>query len=326
MNQTVSIKEKRITALPPNFDVWHDDKPSSPGAFKSIDEEGAKEAIAKAMAPYSTQQRADITRLLTEKFQREKASLETSKAEKQQHLEALNDLKAWCDRETLVLEKNDCSRLHLLKEAIANRRLIGNDGVVEAIHVTASFNHTFVVKHDWARAFEHASGIEDLIKLPYEICCFEFRFSGKTFIAVACENVAVEQGVQFTLLVQCGNAWYCWSGEKKDDAVTAFAWTQIRAICIALDAEVATHEVVRAPHKLNEKRVKNGKEPLSDYHVVDLAKRHRVSNPLHGHSGSKKRLHFRRGHWRHYETMKVWVRWCLVGDPDLGFIQKNYTL
>lgn len=317
---------KRITELPADFNVWVDDKPSNPDAHKFPLEERAKEAIEKAMAPYNPMQRADISRLLQEKLHREMATLETSKAETRTHLDALNDLKTWCDRETLVLEKNDCSRLHLLKEAIVNRRLMGNDGVVESTYVTASLNHTFVVKHDWAKAFENASGIEDLVKLPYEICCFEFRFSGKTFIAIACENEAVAQGVQFTLLVQCGNSWYCWSGEKKDDAVTAFAWTQIRAICIALDADVATHDVVRAPHKLNEKRVKSGREPLSDYHVVDLAKRHRVANPLHGHSGSKKRLHFRRGHWRHYEAMKVWVRWCLVGDPDLGFIQKNYTL
>lgn len=316
---------KRITELPPGFDVIIN-VGASPKKAAELDMEEAKIKIAAAMKPFTSEQRRDITNLLMHKFEKERLTLETSNAEKRAHLEALNELKAWCDRETLVLEKNDCSRLHLLNEAIANRRLIGNDGVVDATYVTASFNHTFVVKHDWAKAFENASGIEDLIKLPYEICCFEFRFSGKTFIAIACENEAVEQGVQFTLLVQCGNAWYCWSGEKKDDAVTAFAWKQIRAICIALDADVATHEVVRAPHKLNEKRVKNGKEPLSDYHVVDLAKRHRVSNPLHGHSGSKKRLHFRRGHWRHYEAMKVWVRWCLVGDPDLGFIQKNYTL
>lgn len=320
------MSEKRFTELPPEFNVWVDDKPSNPDAFHFPLEEKAKEAIQKTMAPYSPKQRADIARLLNEKLTREMATLEASKAEKREHLQALTELQEWCKQENFVLEKNDCSRLHLLKEAIANKRLFGNDGVVDATYVTAHFTHTFVVKHDWAMAFEHASGIEDLIKLPYEICCFEFRFSGKTFIAIACEDESLAQGVKFTLLVQCGSAWYCWSGEKKDDAVTVFAWKQIRAICIALDADVATHEVVRAPHKLNEKRLKNGREPLSDYHVVDLAKRHRVANPPEGHIGSKKRLHFRRGHWRHYEEMKVWVRWCLVGDPDLGFIHKSYTL
>jgi hypothetical protein len=42
--------------------------------------------------------------------------------------------------------------------------------------------------------------------------------------------------------------------------------------------------------------------------------------------GRKKRLHFRRGHWRHYETHKTWIKWMLVGDPDLGFIEKQYRL
>lgn len=61
--------------------------------------------------------------------------------------------------------------------------------------------------------------------------------------------------------------------------------------------------------------------------IVDLARRHRIANPAEpSGNGSRKRLHFRRGHWRHYESMKTWIRWCLAGDPDLGFIDKHYTL
>lgn len=25
-------------------------------------------------------------------------------------------------------------------------------------------------------------------------------------------------------------------------------------------------------------------------------------------------------------TFKSWIRWCLVGDPDLGFVDKDYRL
>lgn len=321
--------EKRITELPPDFNVWRE--PDSPpsglsDAEKDKQFEDAKEKIAAIMAPYSGQQRKDVARLLKEKLDKEMVGLEADRAEKREHLAALKDIQDWCEKAELVLEQNDCSRLHLFKEAIAKTRIIGTDGPIETNNISGSLQHTFVVKHDWAKAFESASGIDDSVKLPYEICCFEFRFSGKTFIALACDDATSVQKVRFTLFVQSGNYWYAWSGKKMDDAVTVFAWTQIRAICIALDAEVATHEVVRAPHKLNEKRVKSGKAPLSDYHVVDLAKRHRVENALHGHTDRKVRLHFRRGHWRHYEDHKTWIKWMLVGDPDLGFINKRYSL
>lgn len=33
-----------------------------------------------------------------------------------------------------------------------------------------------------------------------------------------------------------------------------------------------------------------------------------------------------RGHWRRLSTFKTWVRWHLRGNPDLGFIDKKYTL
>jgi hypothetical protein len=42
--------------------------------------------------------------------------------------------------------------------------------------------------------------------------------------------------------------------------------------------------------------------------------------------GPKRRLHFRRGHFRHFDGWKTWVNWCLVGDPDLGFVDKHYKL
>ena len=42
-------------------------------------------------------------------------------------------------------------------------------------------------------------------------------------------------------------------------------------------------------------------------------------------------LHWRRGHWRtlHRATeaeTKTWIRKCLVGDPERGYIAKNYRL
>lgn len=79
---------------------------------------------------------------------------------------------------------------------------------------------------------------------------------------------------------------------------------------------------------INHQRERRGRLPLADYHVVMLAHRRRLE-PLPRDPGAevtRKRLHFRRGHWRHYANHKTWIKWMLVGDPDLGFVDKEYRL
>jgi hypothetical protein len=39
---------------------------------------------------------------------------------------------------------------------------------------------------------------------------------------------------------------------------------------------------------------------------------------------NRKRLHLRRGHWRHFATYRTWIKWMMVGNPDLGFVDKEY--
>lgn len=254
----------------------------------------------------------------------------------QEQVKALDNCHAWLGRlndcEKFSLERNDVSRLHKYIEAGHAGRILDiskkpNDKSVEKFLIPPQ---TFVVKHDWANAFESASGIEDEIKLPYEYCGFEFRVSGNTVLIHAFEvpvSEEYEDGVCLNAAVECLDHWMLLSEDKgEQDYILGFLWQQIRAICIALDADVATEEVVRAPAALNAKRTKAGKIPLRDYHVVDLSRRHRVSNPLAGEPGKKHRMHFVRGHWRHYEEHKTWIKWHLRGDPHLGFIQKHYAL
>lgn len=66
--------------------------------------------------------------------------------------------------------------------------------------------------------------------------------------------------------------------------------------------------------------------PLYEYRVVRLNRKPRTQSLPATALHAPKRLHFRRGHWRHYEGFKTWVRWCLVGNPDLGFIDKEYRI
>ncbi len=110
-----------------------------------------------------------------------------------------------------------------------------------------------------------------------------------------------------------------------------------------LDAKVAMGEKRSlGGDGLNKRRIREGKTPLRDYHVVTLAKRLRAE-PNHDHepTGIHRRLHWRRGHWRHFNTpggeiryfnadgitvSKTWINWQLVGDETLGFVDKHYRL
>jgi hypothetical protein len=309
--------------------------------LKSDKEREVAQNIADLLRPYSPEVRAQAI-LGVHKLEAERSKLEADlthygerRKELGQTLDELKTLNEWFDQPPrLVLERNDCSRLHRLKEAAKAGRIVdgakkGTTGIIEGAHHIIALEHVFVVKHDWASAFSNAQDISGEFKLPYSQCVFEFRLDGHNVILWGQEfNLQeYEEKQSFTCFIEMGEYWYSPPMNVARDDFMRFAWDQVRAICIALDAEVATHTVVRAPHKLNEKRTRDGKVPLADFHVIDLAKRHRVANPSGATgAGGRKRLHFRRGHWRHFETSKTWVKWCLVGNPDLGFIHKSYKL
>jgi hypothetical protein len=152
---------------------------------------------------------------------------------------------------------------------------------------------------------------------------FEFMISGAPILVYACEKSDTET-VYFAYL-QTPHGWLFLTTEISD-MVQELLLLEVRAICIALDAEVLTRTIIRAPAALNRKREKNGRSAVRDYHLLNLVKKYRAANPSDGQSGGHKRLHFRRGHWRHYGESKTWIRWCLAGDPALGFYDKDYKL
>lgn len=260
-------------------------------------------------------------------------------ADKKGRLAALEAIAPWARLTQHRLERNDCSRLHKLIEAHAAGKVIDEHG--EALpreHAPWLTNaQPFVVQHDWAAAFANATDYADGdFTLPYQECAFEFRISGRTVIVVSfqADEAARAKFPEITVstpslpYVECPNGyWWCGGEAAQTSPTMIFAWAQIRAISIALDAEVATRDVVRASTALNERRRKDGKVPLYDFHVVALRGR-QVRQHLPSAHGTHRspRLHFRRGHWRHYEAHKTWVRWTLVGDPELGFIDKAYRL
>lgn len=263
----------------------------------------------------------------------------------QERVPAALELKEWMARPP-KLEKADGSALHRMVAAMLGSRLIwmlspaDTDPARQLTGVTQM--QSFVVQHDWASAFKGAEEYEaGDFELPYDLNCFEFRITGKRVCGVI---RAVGGQKEISTIVETRNCWAMpilpfhlkdgtWQPIVDDADLTfnhlpAFMAEQIRAVCISLEAGVAAADVVTISDKLNAARVKRGKEPMPDYRVVRLMRTPAIGTG-HTHEGShtKKRLHFRRGHWRQLsETRRVWVRWCLVGNPDLGFIEKEYRL
>lgn len=266
------------------------------------------------------------------KYKDEIKELEKDRDKTEKHIHFLEATEAGAEivldwqEQTPILEKNDCSRLHKLVAAHkANEIYFSDDSNAKSEDILFKDVHPFVVQNDWAKAFEGATDYaEGDINLPYSICAFEFRISALTVIVLALQP----EGAPIACLgfVEANGIWFCDGKKAAEAGPFQFAWNEIRAICIALEAEAAIHELQRAPAKLNRIREDEGKVPLYSYHVVKLSERHRASAKRFGGIHKSPRLHFRRGHWRHFETHKTWIKWMLVGNPELGFVDKEYRL
>jgi len=276
-------------------------------------------------------------------------SLQAQIKAKEDAIAVIREFNGWTGEDgTGRLERATGSRAHILQTAIENDRIVmwstvGRDDAKDSSRAVLShvdeplpIGQVFVVEHDWDAAFAGAEDFDDVRRefhLPYENVCFEFQVSGKHICALAQNAHAADRDVFVAAFVELKTsfpgAWlYVAADEKPWIPVLKLIGRQIKAICVALEAEVATTEIVRAPHRLNHARERAGKLPIYDHHVVKLARRSRPAPLAAGdhQPGAKKRLHFRRGHWRHYDNHKTWIKWMLVGDPDIGFVDKEYRL
>lgn len=269
-----------------------------------------------------------------------------------EQVEEMHDLMEWLAA-PLRLEKPDGCSIHQLRQALRDKRAFLLTGLDDEGHGLSGFDaalheaNCFVVEHDWSKAFDGATDFANgEIRLPYENCAFDLRISGRRVIALMTTDPdandilmqVMVRGSRYWMLDDdiCRHTNGVWmpigAGRSPEtnklQGLAEFIGGQVRAITIALDAEVAETEVIRVPEKLARAREKAGKAPLKPYHVVSLCKRSRAAPaPTTGEGEhGRKRLHFRRGHWRHYEAHKTWIRWMLVGDPDLGFVEKEYRL
>lgn len=243
---------------------------------------------------------------------------------------ALYSAVKWAEAGVHTLRNPGSSVWYKLKDTMLGR---GSDGFLSPLNdrdavsaFTAVEPQILLVEHNWAAVFEGAEDFDDGdYPLPYERCCFEFLLNDRRLCVLASQVYGEIPDLR--LYVYLDENWVGVSIEVEKDrfsALRAAVALNIRAICIALDAEIAYTHPVRAPYKLNEARVKTGKSLLPDYRVVKLRSTPRAAPAESEPTGVKRRLHFRRGHWRHFAVHKTWIRWTLVGDPDMSFVDKYY--
>lgn len=252
----------------------------------------------------------------------------------------------------LVLQKQDGTKYHDLIEALQKGDRLYRFGMGEPLGPPPEGKHfgvdapLFHIEHDWASLFSKSSETPGMVQLPFPYTAFEMVISRVRVCSIAYQLEDTKIGL--TLFAEISpKKWmsiaiweYSENGpwEEVSSSSSEVKWKsnlielvgkQIIATSIMLESEVAESEIVRAPHKLNKARQRRGERPLKDYHVVKLAKRHRTFPLNQEYGGDKRRsprLHFRRGHWVHYANHKTWRKWCLVGDVELGWVDKMYEL
>jgi hypothetical protein len=97
-------------------------------------------------------------------------------------------------------------------------------------------------------------------------------------------------------------------------------------LCIALACTNVTTEKRTAPAQLNKRRIKAGKPPLKDFHVLQIGGEGGVGfGGGAGHDGV--RSHLRRGHIRRLGPERItWVNACMVRGSKPGFVDKHYSV
>jgi hypothetical protein len=233
------------------------------------------------------------------------------------------------------LQATTTSRLHKLQEAMSDRAVFNPDTgeFISGLQTPLREAHVFIVRHDWSAVLGEAVGSDEAPPLPYPLCAFEFRLRERTviaFVQVRERDDSPVDGLSVGMFIEAVGGMWVWSSELTDLLAPFLITKQVRAVSVMLESGVAEHHSVAAPPALNKKRARLGKPLISDFHVVDLAPASARADQSPAeefdNSGRRMRLHFRRGHWRHLDDRRTWVSWTLVGNADLGWIEKEYRI
>jgi hypothetical protein len=214
--------------------------------------------------------------------------------------------------------------------------------------------HSFLIEHDWAALLGEAAvtgmASAEEWRMPYDHQVFEFKISGANVMAfvnggspASAALVVRPPGGRWVVdqinYIFEPHGYRVLTGQSLIDAgrpevnkrlndLVALVYAQVRAVLVMLEAKVATTEPTRAPYKSNQPPSECGPLPAISHYVVKVRRPDRPAVlPAKWHQqGRRRRLHFRRGHWRHFVAHRTWIEWTLVGDPDLGFVDKEYRL
>lgn len=291
----------------------------------------------------------EMMKIIRKMIPQQRAKLQTLQSElvveehmlwKKKNITRLLEAMVVKEREGWVLQGNDCSRLHKVHEALkaglfAGMQPKGVGDVVNQQVVIPSNSVPFIVKHNWAAVMAASEGDRDgEVSLPAPRCAFEFRISGFNVVWLVSDpkdpeyKPFMDDKSELCLIEGFEGFWFIMGA---DQAFYSFVRAQFHAACVVIEAQAAKYTLVQAPAALNKKRLSQGKLPLYDFHVIDLNrenKRYVGDRVKSDEPHSRHRLHFVRAHDRHYKDKGIVVRipWHLRGDPELGFVDKLYTL
>lgn len=103
--------------------------------------------------------------------------------------------------------------------------------------------------------------------------------------------------------------------------------TQISAILAVINSPNIIEKETTDYSKLNNKRIRQGKPPLPDVTTImikrEILKELKEQEEADREPGAKKRLHWRRGHFKHMPTGTFWYSACLVGAGPM--IEHDYV-
>lgn len=198
---------------------------------------------------------------------------------------------------------------------------------------------TILVKSDWASVCRSVDGYEESeFQLPFDDCLFETSIGG--FRSAAVFKRADEDGDTYCMtFVHVGGVWapytifYLIDGvwrrsDSYDVGAEGFIQTivdQVRASSILVEAEVVELIKHLPDTKLQKARAKRGKPPLMAHLEIGMRRQQKPSIDSGEYQGVR-RCHFRRGHWMRVGDKRVWRKWTIVGNPDLGFVDKTYVV